>query len=167
MGASEAKLGAGSALYINEDVVSVPGDNELADWQGVGGDWALLFAEPKEVGLPGGEAGEVDVTHLLSPNRRREYIPGTVETGSFSGTANLRPAEYAAAMALVGKRIGMKVVTCATGTADDDEPDLDMAVYFLGHLSLGNPSLSFEGVREVPFTIKVDSDPVIDDSPSA
>lgn len=165
MAASNAKLGAGSAIYINTSITAVPGTNLLADWEGAGGSWALLVDEPKEIGLPGAEPSDIEVTHLLSPSRDREYIPGPKETGTIEGTANFTPADYADMMSKAGTKYGMKIVTVATGTADDGSPDLDCVVYFMGHLSVGNPTMTFEGVREVPFSVKVDSSPVIDSTP--
>ena len=161
MAASNAKLGAGSALYMNTTIIAVPGTNLVSDWVAAGGAWTLVFAEPTSIGLPGAEASDIDVTHLLSPNRRREFIPGPIDSGTITGTARWLPAEYVAVMANVGTKMGIKIVTVSSGTADQASPAIDSTIYFLGHISIGNGELTFDGVREYPFTVKIDSDPAI------
>lgn len=39
------------------------------------------LVEVKSFGLPNGETEQIDATHLLSPNRRREFIAGMIDDG--------------------------------------------------------------------------------------
>lgn len=41
--------------------------------------------------LPNGEAETVEATHLKSPNRRREYVPGMIEDGDLTVVLNYVP----------------------------------------------------------------------------
>lgn len=56
-------------------------------------DVAPVLTELKQVKsftLPQDEVDQVDITHLKSPNRRREYAPGMIEGGEFEVTLNFR-----------------------------------------------------------------------------
>jgi predicted secreted protein len=44
----------------------------------------------KSFTLPQDEVDEVDVSHLKSPGRRREYAPGMIDGGEFEVTLNFR-----------------------------------------------------------------------------
>ncbi|HVJ69927.1 MAG TPA: phage tail tube protein [Sphingomicrobium sp.] len=44
----------------------------------------------KSFTLPQDEVEQVEITHLKSPNRRREYAPGMIEGGEFEVTLNFR-----------------------------------------------------------------------------
>ena len=53
-----------------------------------------VFTAIKEVvtfGLPQPESADVEVTHLTSPNRKREYIAGLIEQGEVSMSMNWIP----------------------------------------------------------------------------
>lgn len=41
--------------------------------------------------LPNGESETIEATHLKSPNRRREYIPGLIEDGELEVVINYVP----------------------------------------------------------------------------
>lgn len=166
MPVSNAKVGAGAGIWISTNTTTVPTDNLQANWESVS-DWELVFANPQALALPGATATDIEVTHLLSPNRRREYIAGPLESGSISGTANFAPAEYKDLLSWAGTQYGFCIVVANTGTSDQDTPDPLAIVYFMGHLSLSETPIEFEGVMQTPFTIKIDTDPVVDESPAS
>lgn len=74
----------------------------MADTQLAGTGWAGEFhldnasgtlTELKQVvsfTLPQDEVDQVEITHLKSPNRRREYAPGMIDGGEFEVTLNHR-----------------------------------------------------------------------------
>jgi predicted secreted protein len=45
------------------------------------------------IGLPNGEVEDVEATHMLSPNRRREYVAGLIEDGTGDFEFNLVPGD--------------------------------------------------------------------------
>lgn len=54
-------------------------------------------------GLPNDEVDEVEVTHLKSPNRRREYIAGLSDGGEIEVVLNYRPGSDTDALLLAAK----------------------------------------------------------------
>ena len=160
MATSVARAGYGTRILYNAATITTPAN--LAAWKAVSWDDADIIAEIQEVELPGAEAQDIEVTHTLSPNSFREYIPALKDAGSLSGTANFLVSEYNTLLNTISSlKCAWKIETCSSGAADaGGTPDLN--VYFMGHLSLGNPSTPHDGKRSVPFTIKVDSAPVVD-----
>jgi len=160
MAASVAKAGYGTRILYLDSQTTTPAD--LAAWKSVSWVVSKKIAEIQEIELPGSESQDIDVTHTLSPSNFREFIPALKDPGSLSGTANLLVSEYNTLLNTVsGLKCAWKIETCSSGAADDSGT-ADMNVYFMGHLSLGNASLPHDGKRSVPFTIKVDSAPVVD-----
>jgi hypothetical protein len=51
----------------------------------------VQLQEVRSVGFPQDTTDEQEVTHLLSPNRRKEYIQGLIDGGEFSATFNYDP----------------------------------------------------------------------------
>jgi hypothetical protein len=73
---SEARIGWGGKLYLSTD-------NTEAN--------LALLAEVRSVGFPQESTDEVEVTHLNSPNRHKEYIQGLIDSGEFNATLNYDP----------------------------------------------------------------------------
>lgn len=48
------------------------------------------LVQVKSFTLPQDEVEQVDISHLKSPNRRREYAPGMIEGGEFEVILNMR-----------------------------------------------------------------------------
>lgn len=162
MGASNAKAGWGSRILYNAATTSTPAN--LAAWKSVSWSTSDTIAELQEVGLPGSENQDIEVTHTLSPNGFKEFIPALKDPGSLSGTANFLVSEYNTLLNTIsGQKIGWKVETTSSGAADAGGT-ADCNVYFMGYLSLSNPSLPVGDRRSVQFTIKVASAPVVDTS---
>lgn len=75
----------------------------MADDQLAGTGWAGEFHLDNDAGvltelvqvvsfsLPQDEVDQVDISHLKSPNRRREFAPGMIDGGEFQVTLNFRP----------------------------------------------------------------------------
>lgn len=76
MAASEARVGWGGS-------VSLSTDNTAANLQ--------ELVEVVSFGLPDESTDEVDVTHLKSPNRYKEFIAGLTDRGSVEVTLNYVP----------------------------------------------------------------------------
>lgn len=74
---SNAMLGYGTIVQIND-----PGNSP--------GDWHDLD-EVFNVTPPSAEVDQIDVTHMRSPGRRREFIDGLIDGGEFSFQINYIP----------------------------------------------------------------------------
>lgn len=73
---SEARIGWGGKLYLSTD-------NTEAN--------LVQLAEVRDVTFPQDEADEHEVTHLLSPGRRKEFIQGLIDGGEMTATFNYDP----------------------------------------------------------------------------
>lgn len=73
---TEARIGWGAELQLSSSS-SVAGLVELG--------------EVKRFGVPTDEADEHEVTHFKSPNRRKEYIQGLIDSGEITATLNYVP----------------------------------------------------------------------------
>lgn len=73
---TDARIGWGGKLYLSTDNTEA----NLAQ-----------LAEVRSVGFPQDETDEHEVTHLLSPGRRKEYIQGLIDGGEFTATLNYVP----------------------------------------------------------------------------
>lgn len=73
---SEARIGWGGELQIgtSEDVASL-----------------VEIGEVRSFNMPTQEADEHEVTHLKSPNRRKEFIQGLIDGGEVEATINYVP----------------------------------------------------------------------------
>jgi hypothetical protein len=60
-------------------------------WLDTAGDVLTELVEVVSFTLPNGEAETIEATHLKSPNRRREYIPGLIEDGELEVVINYVP----------------------------------------------------------------------------
>jgi hypothetical protein len=74
----------------------------------------VQLQEVKSVGFPQDETDEHEVTHLLSANRRKEYIQGLIDGGEFSATFNYVPGSATDLALTNAKELG----TTGTGTID-------------------------------------------------
>lgn len=72
---SDAMIGYGSYFHISRD----------------GGSTWLPVAEVTSITPPSDTVDQVDVTHMQSPNRRREFVPGLSDPGSASLEMNFVP----------------------------------------------------------------------------
>jgi hypothetical protein len=73
---SNARIGWGGKLYLSTN-------NTEAG--------LVQLQEVRSCGFPQDTTDEVEVTHLLSPNRRKEYIQGLIDGGEFNATFNYDP----------------------------------------------------------------------------
>jgi hypothetical protein len=73
---SDARIGWGGELHLSTD-------NTEAN--------LVELSEVRDVGFPQDEADEHEVTHLKSPNRRKEFIQGLIDGGEFAATLNYVP----------------------------------------------------------------------------
>jgi hypothetical protein len=73
---SEARIGWGGKMLLSTDNTEA----NLAE-----------LAEIRSVGFPQEQTDEVEVTHLQSPNRHKEYIQGLIDSGEFNATINYDP----------------------------------------------------------------------------
>src|SRR5262245_7736439 len=76
MAASQALLGYGSVIEIQ---------NETSP------DVFVALAEVISITPPSADVDQVDVTHMSSPNRFREFIDGLIDGGEFSFDINFIP----------------------------------------------------------------------------
>lgn len=104
MPASEASLGYGSKFEITDTTVS---PSILVE-----------MAEVFEITPPSFESDDVDVTHMQSPNRTREQIPGLVTPGECSFQMNYVPNSASDQMLLALRQSGSQrtcVITFPNG----------------------------------------------------
>lgn len=73
--ATDAQIGIGSKLEIQRASPNT---------------WVEV-KEVKDLELPNGETESLDVTHMGSPNRQREFISGLQDNGSITTSMNWKP----------------------------------------------------------------------------
>lgn len=73
--ATEAQIGIGSEFWL----------------EATSGGTLTKLGEVTGVTLPNPQVEEVEVTHLGSPDRRREYVPGLIDDGEGAFTMNYVP----------------------------------------------------------------------------
>lgn len=73
------------------------------------GTYTALVTEPTLITIPSIEVSRVDATHLQSPGRTKEYIPGMFDPAAASYEANYVKADYLALKALEGVARWFKV----------------------------------------------------------
>ena len=73
---TESRIGWGGRLYLSTD-------NTEAN--------LVELLEVRSCGFPQDETDEHEVTHLKSPNRRKEFIQGLIDGGEFTATFNYDP----------------------------------------------------------------------------
>lgn len=107
---TEARIGWGGKLYLSTD-------NTEAN--------LTLLSEVRQTGFPQDETEELEVTHLASPNRRKEYIQGLIDSGEFTATLNYDPGGATDLLLTNAKELGTirkcRIVvpdTSGTGAAD-------------------------------------------------
>jgi hypothetical protein len=107
---TEARIGWGGELHVSSD-------NTEAN--------LVELSEVRDVGFPQDEADEHEVTHLKSPNRRKEFIQGLIDGGEFAATLNYVPGSATDLLLTGAKDAGttrkIKIVIpdeSGTGTAD-------------------------------------------------
>lgn len=74
--ATEARIGWGGKFYVSTD-------NTEAN--------LVQLGEVRECGFPQEDVDEHEVTHLQSPNRRKEFIAGLRDGGEFTASLNYVP----------------------------------------------------------------------------
>lgn len=73
---TESRIGWGGELWLSTD-------NTEAN--------LVELSEVRDVSFPQDEADEHEVTHLKSPDRRKEYIQGLIDGGEMTATLNYDP----------------------------------------------------------------------------
>jgi hypothetical protein len=76
MPASEARIVWGGKVYLATDNTEAT---------------LTLLAEVRTAGFPQDETDEIEVTHLNSPDRYKEFIQGLIDAGEFNITLNYVP----------------------------------------------------------------------------
>ena len=90
---SNALLGFGVVYEIGDDALDPP-----TDW--------IEEAEVNQITPPNTQAADVEVTHMQSPNRTREYIAGLIEPGDASFGINWIPNDTTGQLMLSLKTSG-------------------------------------------------------------
>jgi hypothetical protein len=93
MAATQASIGYGSFFHISQDS---------------GTTWVEL-AEVYDITPPSDEVDEIDATHMQSPNRTREFIPGLIDPGEASFEMNFIPGSDSDAKIRAIKAAGERV----------------------------------------------------------
>lgn len=107
---TESRIGWGGELHLSTD-------NTEAN--------LVELSEVRDVSFPQDEADEHEVTHLKSPNRRKEFIQGLIDGGEMTATLNYDPGSATDLLLTAAKTTGttrkLKIVipdTSGTGAAD-------------------------------------------------
>jgi hypothetical protein len=107
---TEARIGWGGELHLSTDNT----EENLVE-----------LSEVRDVSFPQDEADEHEVTHLKSPNRRKEFIQGLIDGGEMTATLNYDPGGATDLLLTAAKTTGttrkIKIVipdTSGTGAAD-------------------------------------------------
>jgi hypothetical protein len=103
-----ARIGWGSKVLISTDETEAN---------------LVELGEVKGFSLPDDEVEEIDATHLQSPGRRREFVPGMIDGGEVEVTMNFDPGSASdllieAAKAAGDTRYVRFVISSPDGTAD-------------------------------------------------
>lgn len=97
MADTQASIGYGTHFHISEDS---------------GATWTAL-AEVYDITPPNDSVDEVDATHMQSPNRTREFIPGLIDPGEASFEMNFVPGSPSdlkiAALKTAGTRVRCRI----------------------------------------------------------
>lgn len=97
MAETQASIGYGSFFHISEDN---------------GSTWIEL-AEVYDITPPNDTVDEIDATHMQSPNRTREFIPGLIDPGEASFEMNFVPGSASdlkiAALKVAGARVKCRI----------------------------------------------------------
>lgn len=88
---TDARIGWGGKVYVGTDAT----EGTLT-----------LLAEVVETTFPQDEADEVEVTHLASPGRRKEYISGMIDGGDVTLTLNYTPGSATDLLLTAAKEAG-------------------------------------------------------------
>jgi hypothetical protein len=75
------------------------------------GTYTSLLSEPLVVSVPTDSVNKVKATHLKSPGRTNEYVPGMFDPGEASYEANWTKEDFAALFALKGVVKYFKIVS--------------------------------------------------------
>lgn len=107
---TESRIGWGGEVHLSTD-------NTEAN--------LVELVEVRDVTFPQDEADEHEVTHLKSPDRRKEFIQGLIDGGEMTATLNYDPGSATDLLLTAAKTTGttrkIKIVvpdTSGTGTAD-------------------------------------------------
>lgn len=93
MAETEASIGYGSQFHLSRD--------SEATW--------LPLGEVYDITPPNDTVDEVDATHMQSPNRTREFIPGLIDPGEASFEQNFIPGSASDALIREIKGLGERV----------------------------------------------------------
>lgn len=97
MADTQASIGYGTFFHISEDL---------------GATWTEM-AEVYDITAPNDSVDEVDATHMQSPNRTREFIPGLIDPGEASFEMNFVPGSPSdlkiAALKTAGTRVRCRI----------------------------------------------------------
>ncbi|WP_406871623.1 phage tail tube protein [Aminobacter sp. P9b] len=97
MAETAASIGYGSFFHISED--------NGATW--------IELAEVFDITPPNDTVDEIDATHMQSPNRTREFIPGLIDPGEASFEMNFVPGSASdlkvAALKVAGARVKCRI----------------------------------------------------------
>lgn len=111
MAETAASIGYGSFFHISED--------NGATW--------IELAEVFDITPPNDTVDEIDATHMQSPNRTREFIPGLIDPGEASFEMNFVPGSASdlkvAALKVAGARVtGTNAAGNASATSAETLP---------------------------------------------
>ena len=107
---TEARIGWGGKVYLSTD-------NTEAN--------LTELSEVRDCTFPQDEAEEQDVTHLQSPNRRREFIAGLIDAGECTATLNYVPGGATDLLLTAAKEAGTNRKIRFVIPADDGSGDPD------------------------------------------
>jgi hypothetical protein len=107
---TEARIGWGGELHVSTDATEAN---------------LVELVEVVECGFPSDEVDEVEATHLKSPGRRKEFISGLIDGGTFTATMNYVPGSATDLLLTAAKDAGdaraIRIVVpdnSGTGAAD-------------------------------------------------
>ncbi len=115
------------------------------------GTYADLVAEPTTVTIPSIEVSRVEATHLQSPDRVKEYIPGMHDPSAVSYEANYIKADYLSLKAIEGKVRWFKVTS---GDPDGAGPLAAMTATFPGYVHKLEVEFQAEDVTKIKWEIQ-------------
>lgn len=115
-----------------------------------GGTYVDLVSEPTMVSIPSVEISEIDATHLQSPNRYKEKIPGMYTLSPESYEANYVKDDYLALKGIEGEVRYFKITS---GDPDGAGPMAALTVTFPGYVHRVKVDFSAEDLNKLTWEI--------------
>jgi hypothetical protein len=123
-----------------------------------GGTYTALVSEPTMVSVPSTEVSRIEATHLQSPGRSKEYVPGLKDPSAVSYEANYVKTDFVALKTIEGL---VKWFRVTSGDPDGAGPMAAMTATFPGYLHKLEIEFQPEDLNKMKWEIQTTGDVTI------